>query len=285
VTLEANPEHISYELMHDFKRAGINRVSIGIQSFSDPLLHQIGRTHSSGKGQEAILVTKEAGIDNITIDLMYDLPHQHLKDWEMTLDRLSSLPITHLSLYNLVIEPDSAYHRKKKQLTAAMPHPEVSSKMLEVAIERFEALGLLRYEISAFAREGYRSKHNVGYWTGRPFLGLGPSAFSYFNGERFSNVANLTFYTQKLSQNQSAITFRERLPYPDDVHELLAVELRLIEGVDIPSFEKRHALLPPDTKKTIDRLISEGFLEREGARIRLSTKGLLFYDTVASEII
>lgn len=285
ITLEANPENITLELMKQFKDAGINRVSIGVQSFSDQLLHHIGRTHSAEKSAEAIFATHSAGIDNISIDLMFELPHQSLEQWQKTLGRVSTLPIKHLSLYNLVIEPSTAFYRKKEKISPHIPAANVAKQMLECAVSELSSMGLTRYEISAFAKKGYESQHNVGYWIGRPFFGLGPSAFSYFDGARFSNRANLPLYCKSLMQGQSAIDFREKLPYPDNIKELLAVELRLIRGVDIQGFEKKHAPLSEQMHSTLERLIKEGFLEKENTTVRLSDKGLLFYDTVASEII
>ena len=152
--------------------------------------------------------------------------------------------------------------------------------MLQAATSHLEEIGLKRYEISAFARPGYTSRHNIGYWTARPFFGLGPSAFSYYNGKRFRNIAHLHRYMRALKENRTPVDFIEELPYPQNVHELLAVQLRLLEGVDLKAFN-----LPDATYAILDKLETENFLEREGSHCKLTSKGTLFYDTVATEII
>lgn len=276
ITLEANPEDITLDLMTGYAHAGINRVSIGVQSLVDASLQVLERTHSAKRAISAINQTAQAGIKNITIDLMYELPDQTQESFEKTLDQLDRLPISHLSLYNLTIEPHTAFSKRKLKL----PPEEAGLSMLQAATKRFEEIGLYRYEISAFAKPGFESRHNVGYWTARPFFGLGPSAFSYYEGARFRNIAHLHKYCRSLENGQFPVDFSEKLPYPQNVHELLSVELRLLKGVKLSNFN-----LPSETLTTIDKLIKNGYLDREGKQIKLSEKGVLFYDTVASDLI
>lgn len=276
ITIEANPEDVTSHLMKELKLAGINRVSIGIQSLLDESLIQLGRNHTAQKGLEAIEITYNCGIENISIDVMFELPNQTPESFQKTLQKIDPLPITHLSLYNLTIEPHTPFAKRKLPL----PSPEDNLIMLQSAISHFEAIGLERYEISAFARPGYRSKHNTGYWEGRPFLGLGPSAFSYWGGSRFQNVPNLNRYLKALEEGQSAIHFCETLPYPDNVNERLAVNLRLLAGVDLTTFD-----FPQKTSHKIDALQKNGFLCVDNHLCQLTPSGLLFYDTVASELI
>ena len=276
ITIEANPEDVTTELMLELKGAGINRVSIGVQSLEDDSLLLLERTHNANRAIDAIHTTHNAGITNISIDLMYELPEQTSKNFENTLHKLKTLPITHLSLYNLTIEPNTAFFKR----TLNLPSPEENLKMLQAATSHLEEIGLKRYEISAFARPGYTSRHNIGYWTARPFFGLGPSAFSYYNGKRFRNIAHLHRYMRALKENRTPVDFIEELPYPQNVHELLAVQLRLLEGVDLKAFN-----LPDATYAILDKLETENFLEREGSYYKLTSKGTLFYDTVATEII
>ncbi len=283
VTIEANPEEVTLPFMQSLAGIGINRVSIGIQSLDDALLKQLGRTHSAQKAREAVLATHAAGIQNISIDLMYEVPTQKRSQFQETLHQVAELPITHLSLYNLTIEPQTVYHKRRHELV--LPTAEEGLAMLSDACELLPALGLERYEISAFARPGYQARHNSGYWMARPFHGLGPSAFSYMDGKRYRNVAHLSRYVQALEEGKAPVDFEEQLPYPDNVHELLAVELRLIRGVDLRDFETRHAPLPATTHETIAALEAEGFITREQERVALNPQGLLFYDTVATRLI
>lgn len=285
ITLEANPENISTQLMRSYADAGINRASIGIQSLDDALLATLGRTHSSKKAIDAIYNTFEGTISNITVDLMYDLPGQTLVTWKNTLQQVVQLPITHLSLYNLTIEPHTAFFKKKEQLEKLLPDEEISLEMYETATETLESQGLKQYEISAFARNELYSTHNVGYWTGRPFIGMGPSAFSYWEGSRFRNIANLNQYHKKLLRGDSPIDFTEKLDPLSARRELLAIQLRLMKGVDLKQFEKTYGNIDSETNINLLSLESEGFLLREGNFLKLSRKGILFYDTVASEIV
>lgn len=285
ITLEVNPENASLPLMQKFKESGVNRVSLGLQSLDDSLLQVLGRTHSSNKSIEAVETTYRAGITNISVDLMFELPHQQLSVWEATLKNVQKLPITHVSLYNLVIEPHTVFHKQEKKLTPHIPSPEVCKEMLQRAVKLLEEAGLKRYEISAFARPGYESRHNMGYWTARPFLGLGPSAFSYFEGRRFRNIANLQKYYDSLQQDNLPIDFEEKLPYPENIQELLAVEIRLLKGVDLKDFERRHAPLTKEMLKALERLENKGWIRQENGRVHLTEEGLLFYDSVAEEIV
>ncbi len=285
ITLEANPENVSVQLMKEFLKAGINRVSIGVQSLDDSTLNTLERRHGAKTAISAIEHCCSADIRNISIDLMYDLPGQSISSWQKTLDQVSKLQITHLSLYNLTIEPHTAFFKRKESLIPLLPSPETSLEMLEMAVSSLEASGLRRYEISAFAKDDAHSRHNVGYWTGRPFLGLGPSAFSYWEKKRFRNICHLGKYSQALDQGLSPVDFEEELTWPANLKELLAIHLRLIEGVDLRAFEEQNGALTPEMKEDLIKLHEQGLLEYNVRSVKLSRKGLLFYDSVASAII
>lgn len=276
VTIEANPEESTLPLFESFRAVGINRLSLGVQSLDDRSLQTLERIHSAEKARQAIGLAQKAGFANVSIDLMYDLPGQTEESWRYTLDQLSSLPIHHLSLYNLTIEPHTPFFKRKVQT----PDGETSLRLLMIALEKLEEVGLKRYEISAFARPGHESRHNLGYWTGRPFLGFGPSAFSYWNGERFRNIAHLHRYARLLREKESPVDFRERLAYPASQQERLAVQLRTCAGIDLATLP-----LPPETTETLKRLQAQGLIDLNESHARLTEKGMLFYDTVATEII
>lgn len=285
ITLEANPENVTLELMQAYAKAGVNRVSIGVQTLDGNLLKKLQRLHTPEKAVEAVEMTKKAGIDNISIDLMYDLPGQTLDHWEHTLKVVRSLPITHLSLYNLTIEPHTVFFKYKDQIGKQIPDAETSLQMYEKAIFELELSGLNQYEISAFAKNDYYSRHNVGYWTGRPFLGFGPSAFSFWKGKRFRNVANLSRYCKALHHGELPVDFSEQLEEAAQRRELLAIGLRMMRGVDFDVFQQRHGNMDNELSETISQLCQNGFLIQDGNNIRLTRKGVLFYDTVATEII
>lgn len=277
ITIEANPEEGSHSLFKALTQMGVNRLSLGVQSLDDRSLQTLERIHTAKKAQDTIFVARQAGFTNISIDLMYDLPDQTRASWDYTLSRVSEIPIEHLSLYNLTIEPHTSFHKRRK--TLSFPDQKTSLYFLERAIQQFESIGLKRYEISAFAKAGFTSKHNLGYWTGRPFLGLGPSAFSFWEEKRFRNIANIQRYVRSLKDGNSPVDFEEQLPFPQNLKEQFAVHLRVLKGTNI------NPLFPIEMLVSIEKLIAQGLLTKNGSQISLSKKGLLFYDTVASEII
>lgn len=285
ITMEANPETITPEKIQGFKKAGINRISIGVQTLDDPLLIKLGRTHQANTSIDKIRITADAGISNISIDLMYDIPGQTLASWEHTLKQIAPLPITHLSLYNLTIEPQTVFFKYMESLKKIVPDAECSAEMYKMAVSTLTDCGLDQYEISAFARDGLYSKHNVGYWTGRPFLGFGPSAFSYWKGKRFRSVAHFKQYMEALEKGISPIDFSEELDPGASRNELLAIALRLRMGVDLDIFEQKCGPLDPATHKGLESLVRQEMLKRVGRRYALTDHGVLFYDSVAVELI
>lgn len=285
ITVEANPETFCLELANTLQTLGVNRLSFGIQSFDPKLLTLLGRTHTKDQGIAAIYHAIASGIDNVSIDLLYDIPNQTLESWENTLYTVESLPISHLSLYNLVFEPHTSFYRQKNKLQRDLPDETTTLLLLEKGCETFARMGLKRYEISAFAKNHLFSIHNTGYWTGRPFLGLGPSAFSYLEGKRFRNAFSLPTYIQLLEKGLSPIDFEEQLSYPANIRELFVIRLRLLEGVDLSSFAKEFAPLPREMNQELLELQEKGLLERIGEKIQLTHRGHLFYDSVASALI
>lgn len=285
ITLEANPENISRTLMEEYAKVGINRVSIGIQTFDPQLLKILERLHTSHRAMESIWQTAEAGIFNISIDLMYDLPHQTLLHWRHTLNEVQKLPITHLSLYNLTIEPHTAFFKNQHLLAKQLPKEEESLEMYQMAIDLLGSYGLHQYEISAFCKNNLQSRHNVGYWTAREFLGFGPSAFSYWDGKRFRNIANLNKYCKLLEEGRIPVDFHEELLPEAHIRELLTIQLRLLEGVNLVSFQEHHGSIDQDTLAVIEKLKSQDFIVQRGPVVALTGRGILFYDTVASELI
>lgn len=285
ITLEANPETIDQDKLMAFADIGINRLSIGVQTLDDQLLKKLGRTHTASASLASIETAYRSGFENISIDLMYDLPCQTLSSWGNTLKYVGDLPITHLSLYNLTIEPNTVFFKYQEVLRKELPDAESSAAMYLLAQEMLNKFGLLQYEISAFAKEDLFSKHNVGYWTGRPFLGFGPSAFSYWEKSRFRLVPNLKVYAEKLKNGESSIDFKETLEAEPAKRELLTLALRLKKGVELNSFEKTHGPLALETHMSLQRLIRDDLLVNESNTIKLSSRGILFYDTVATELI
>lgn len=286
ITLEANPEETSSSLMKEFASFGINRVSFGVQSFSAPLLHLLGRRHSPHRAVRAIDEAIEAGISNISIDLMYDLPDQTEEDWQKTLFQATSLPIQHFSLYNLTFEPNTPFFRKKNILEPRLPDAEVSARMYELAIQQLQKAGWNQYEISAFARPGFRARHNSGYWQGRGFWGFGPSAYSDWEEERFNHLPNLQEYVKRLRAGVSTIDCRETLTIESRRRESLVLRLRLLEGVSLQVLEQDWGPLEEVSLQDLSQLEQEGFLFSPAPHTHaLTKKGIFFFNHVASRLI
>ncbi len=284
ITLEANPESLSPQLLKSFKEAGINRLSLGVQSLQDQELLRLGRGHQSSKALEAISLVQEH-FENYSLDLMMETPSQTLTSWEKTLDEVIKIRPPHLSLYNLVIEPGTAYARQEKRLRKQMPDLDVATQMLERACQAFESIQLARYEISAFARSGFESIHNTGYWRGRAFIGLGPSAFSFLEGKRFQKNCDLKKWVEDIQKGDPSISLMDD---PDDnvrQAELLAVHLRLSNGVNLSSFTQSYGKLCPALEDEIKKLIAMGWLQQDMDILKLTSQGQLFYDRLASELM
>ena len=270
VTLEANPESLDPQRAADFSTAGINRLSIGVQSLDDDLLKLLTRTHTAQQACDAVAAAA-AAIPNVTIDLMYDIPNQTRSSWQQTLATAAALPIQHLSLYNLTIEPGTAFHRRRDQLRI----PSATADMYSDAVATLEAAGLEQYEVSAFAKRGAYSRHNSGYWLGRPFIGLGPSAFSDWNGRRFQQAPHLRNYCAAIEEKGDATTFSEQLDPAARERELQVLALRLKQGTSIAS-----------PSSILDTLVDQGLLLfTPPDHYRLSRRGFLFYDEVAAALI
>ncbi|GAB4194049.1 MAG: radical SAM family heme chaperone HemW [Simkaniaceae bacterium] len=285
MTIEANPENIIRSFAEDLRSMGFNRISIGAQSLDASLLQILGRDHAPNKIEESIFQAFHAGFENITIDLMYEVPNLTFRSWEATVHHIATLPIAHLSLYNLTFEERTPFFYKEHILKKQLPSEADSVQMLDYAIKNWQNIGLERYEISAFAKKGFHSRHNTGYWLARPFLGFGPSAFSYFAGRRFRNIPSLKKYAEAIKSEKSWLDFEEKLSYPDNIRELLSVQLRLLQGVDLKKFARRHGKIDEITRRRLDHLIEEKYLMEHEDNISLSPKGLLFYDSVAAELV
>lgn len=285
VTLEMNPEDASLEVLQKYKQASVNRISFGVQSLHDASLVSIGRSHTKHKAIQAIEEAHAAGITNISIDLMYDRPYQTLDDWKRELSLIQTLPITHLSLYNMTIDEGSAYKRKEASVRQTMPTDEMSLKMLESALDALEQAGLERYEISAFAKPGFKSVHNLGYWQGRDFYGLGPSAFSYIKGTRMKNVSLFMPYIEKINQGLLAWDFQETLDPISRLKEMLSIGLRVKEGIDIKVFESEFGKIGEETKNALNILQEQGLVIVTPHHIKLTPRGMLFYDDVGTALV
>ena len=285
ITIETNPESTDKQALKDYFDAGINRLSIGVQSFNNDELLLLCRRHSSYDGIQAIENACIAGFSNISVDLMYDLPHQSIQQWKRSLVAACQLPITHLSLYNLTIEAETPWFRKKARLEKSMPGSEESAAMYALAIKTATTYDFSQYEISAFAKRGFSSIHNTGYWQGRDFIGFGPSAFSFYSGTRSSNASNLAIYTKTLSQERLPVDFHDNESPPKRLREMVVVGLRMNEGINLDALEKRYNTVDEYLRNTLNSFVQSGLLSNNSCMYALTNRGRIVYDALAVELI
>ena len=275
ITIEANPGTVDAEKLFQLEQSGVNRISIGIQSFSDKLLAGMGRIHTAAEAIESVTAAKEAGLRNISIDLMYGLPGQTLADWGKTLTRALALDIEHISIYGLKVERGTAWGDLELQGRLSLPEEEAVLAMRELADQMLGQGSFNRYEISNYARGGLRSEHNCGYWSGRPYLGLGLGASSDFWGRRFSNTRDMGHYLTLLGKGQLPVAEEEILSFRQRMGETMFLGLRILGGLDLRSFEQKYGVRAEAVyAEEIAVLKSMGLITLDEGYVRLSARAL-----------
>src|SRR5437867_152936 len=282
VTLEAHPATVTKEGLRSLVHAGFNRISFGVQSMDDGELIRIGRRTPRHAAGIAVETARSAGFVNINLDLIYGLPGQTTESWRATLEETVALQPTHLSCYALTLEEGSKPHRDHRDGHSDEPDADLQNAMEDEAVRRLASAGFERYEISNYSRPGYACRHNQLYWRGEEYLGLGPSAQSYFNGCRFGNVDDLQAYHRSLESGNFPIQGREQLTPDQRRREAIVFGLRLIEGIDLGIVQ--------DTtdrawEQVLDRLMDQGLLEEQAGRVKMTERGRRFADSVAVELL
>jgi oxygen-independent coproporphyrinogen-3 oxidase len=273
-TFEANPGDLSKEKLHLLKEGGVNRLSFGVQSFNDDLLKRIGRSHRKTDVFQSIEHARTAGFDNISIDLIYSLPDQTVKDFQDTLRTAFSLEMEHYSAYSLIIEPKTVFYNLMNKGKLPLPTQEEEAEMYEILLDEMAKHGYAQYEISNFAKTGYESKHNITYWDNESYYGIGAGAHGYVDGLRIANHGPLKKYMEAIDETgfpykeQHLVTKQERM------EEEMFLGLRKTAGVSISSFkEKFGADLLTIFKDPIEENIQKGLLENRDNHIRLTRNG------------
>lgn len=284
VTLEANPDDITMNKAREWLTAGINRLSIGIQSFFDEDLRWMNRAHNAAVAGQCIRQIREAGFENFSADLIYGMPTLPDSHWEENITRMISLDVPHLSCYGLTVEsrtPLDYFIRQKK-------YPPVSEERVahqfEMLMDRLLSAGYEHYEISNFARPGKRSRHNSHYWQGVPYLGIGPSAHSYTSDARQWNIANNTLYIKNILENN--IPAEKEILTPDmQWNEYIMTSLRTIEGCNLEEIKEKWGQGEGQKLKAkMVKFIAAGQIVLQDQRLTLTKQGKLFADAIASEL-
>ncbi len=282
-TLEANPDDIDLEKTKTWKTKGINRLSIGIQSFQDEALAWMNRAHSTKQSHNALENAKAAGIHNISTDLIYGTPHlsDHalIKDIEI----LNSYEIPHISCYALTVEEKTALYSLIQKQKIENVDAEKQARHFEIVVDQLSNKGFEHYEISNFAKPGHRSKHNSNYWKGIPYLGLGPSAHSFNIESRQWNVANNHLYIQSISENKVPFEV-ENLEIVTRYNEYMMISLRLLEGFKLEEIEKRFGkAYVAHTQLTLAPLIEEGKINQSENGFAITKNARFLADGIASD--
>ncbi len=289
ITIEANPATITEKKALDILECGINRISLGLQSFDSKILDFLGRIHTVENIFETYNILKKTGFKNISTDLIFAIPQQTDKQWLSSLNKVLNLNPQHISLYCLSYDQNTELTklRDRKKIIPADENRQV--RMYESAIEKLNDAGYIHYEISNFSRPNYQSRHNSLYWKNLPYIGLGPSAHSYLSNRRFACVSDLSKYVDAMNNNTSPYTLAPSLTDVESLKETAALNIRLLqEGICIEELKHQYPKLDPHKilDNSIYRLIENNLMiEYAKDKYRLTKKGILFADEVASELI
>jgi oxygen-independent coproporphyrinogen-3 oxidase len=286
ITLETNPETVTPDRMAGFRAAGVNRASLGVQSFRDVELQRLGRIHSSGRVAEAMGAIRAAAMDNLSLDLMMWLPGQTVGDWMESVDALVAASPEHASLYLLELYPNAPLREDMARAGCTQAPDDDAADMYEAAIDRLAAAGYEHYEISNFARSGRRSRHNLKYWTAGEWLGLGCGAHSTLAAVRWKNVSATADYVQRIESGAAVAADLRVLEPARHLEEDLFMGLRLIEGIDLEAITRHYAVdVWERYGDRLQRYLDAGLLARAGRRLRLTRRGLLLSNEVMAVFI
>ena len=286
VTLEVNPGTIEERELAVWRKLGINRLSLGVQSLDDGLLARLGRVHAAQDVYQTVRAAKNAGFANLSVDLMFGLPGQSMSQWQESLAQAVHLEPQHISCYELTIEPGTTYGLLYEKGKLEVPSEDVVITMLEWTKEYLTRFGYDHYEISNYALPGFKSRHNQIYWENRWYLGLGVAAFSYWGGRRWGNTNSLTEYSQRLANGKSPGSTTEMLDIRGQAGETIMLGLRLRKGVSLAEIRARFGVSVWDIwEEEIHDLLRRGLVELAQGCLRLTAKGLLLANIVQSAFL
>ena len=296
ISLESNPGSVSVEYLRELRGLGLNRLSIGVQSFDDDELRSLDRIHSGADARAAFSAARAAGFDNVNLDFIYGLPEQPLERWQRTLDEALTLAPEHLSLYALTVEEGTPLARDVARGRTPAPDGDAQADQYEWTQETMARAGYEHYEISNWSLSGRRCKHNLIYWQNREYLGLGAGAHSCLNGMRFSTVLLPNRYIELVEESAApdvngARTMRhlaggEQMSVETSMADTLILGLRLIDGIDLAAFQQRYGQSAEEQHgPLIDEFVGYGLLERTDGRLRLTARGRLLSNELFQRLL
>ena len=284
-TIEANPGDLTPDKVAVLKQSAVNRVSLGVQTFNNKHLKQIGRGHNEAQIYESIDSLKSAGFDNISIDLIYALPKQTMEDVKINVAKAIALDIPHMSLYSLILENHTVFMNRMRRGKLPLPKEDLEAEMFEYIITELEKAGFEHYEISNFSKPGFESRHNLMYWDNAEYYGIGAGASGYVNGVRYKNHGPIRHYLNAVEAGNARIT-EEHLSQREQMEEEMFLGLRKKSGVFMARFEEKFGRSFEGLYGEIIRdLVQQGLMKIDGDRVRMTKRGLFLGDTVAERFI
>ena len=281
-TIEANPKTLTRENLSSYISCGVNRISMGLQSIRENELKILGRIHDFADFLESYSLVRECGIDNINIDLMYGIPEQTRTSFSETIKTVTSLSPEHISLYGLILEPGTPFYQDRESLP--IPSEDEECAMYYLAIEELCNLGYSHYEISNYAKPGRECKHNLKYWENKEYVGVGVSAYSYFDGERYGNSSSIREY---LSPEREKYVSREKITQSDKAYEYVMLGLRLRQGISQIEYKKlfNSDFVNEQRQTKLQELSMLGYLTMTDDRIALTDKGFYISNKILTDLI
>lgn len=284
-SIEANPLNLTEEKIDFLRQSGVNRVSLGVQSFDSDILTFLERDHQSQQIFE-IVQDLQSRIENTSLDLIFAVPGQSLQDWKTTLAHAVQLKIPHISTYGLTIEKGTSFWSRQKAGIFDLPEEELAGSMYEFSLEFLDSAGLKHYEISNFARPGYECRHNEVYWTGYPYFGFGPGAASYLKGKRKQNHRSVITWLKRIAAGESPIADQEELSPENRAREAIIFGLRRRVGINVSEFSEHYGFDLYDlSQSAIEKHVEAGFLEETNTHVRLTQAGCLLADSVVIDFL
>jgi oxygen-independent coproporphyrinogen-3 oxidase len=282
ITLEANPDDLTFEKLHALRSSLINRLSIGIQTFDENRLRYINRAHNTIEAVDSVKYAQDVGFTNLSIDLIYAIPPDDMDYWLLDLAQAIQLNVPHISLYGLTIEPKTAFGALMKKGMFDEISEDTATRQYKYAIDFLKSSGYEHYEVANFSKTGFRSKHNNAYWNQKPYLGIGPGAHSFNGNSRQYNIKNNGAYIKGIMEKSDVPFEKEMLSPTQKINEFILTRLRTSEGIDLSRLLRQYSFdIVKEKALEIRQLSHQGLIERRGGSIVLSLEGLMVADEIA----
>ena len=283
VTLEANPDSVTLPMLTHLRRSGFNRISIGVQSDVDEQLKALGRPHTYKQAQQAVSLSRRAGFDNVSVDLMFGIPNQSREQWMQTLRNVIDLKADHISCYGLKVEPGTKLWEYRD--CANLPDDDAQADMYFYAVDTLEQFGYHQYEISNFAHDGFICRHNMKYWVGDEYLGFGPCAASDFAWRRFTIEPDLDKYISGVMNKGVILSESELIPLRERAGEYLMLRLRTVDGIEAEEYTRSFLLPFKPLEELLMKYEMQELAARNGPRWHLTPKGFMVSNTLLVELL